>query len=209
MAIESYSELKSSIADWLIRTDLTDVIPDFIHNAESRLQRDKRIRNFRFNSSFSVSAEEVGLPDNFRAVEVLAHDGGTHFGGLETASLDELTRINHDQGGAAGVPTHYAIVRNDKLRFAPPPSDTYNLLFGYWETIPHLSDSLQSNWLLDEHPDIYLYASLVESAPYLKDDQRIQLWEAMLERRIDAYDEHVRNQQWSGPISVYPAYPTP
>jgi len=40
MAISTYSELKTAVANWLDRSDLTDVIPDFITLAETRHKRD-------------------------------------------------------------------------------------------------------------------------------------------------------------------------
>ena len=43
MAISNYSELKTAIASWLDRTDLTDIIPDFIALAETRHKRDFKI----------------------------------------------------------------------------------------------------------------------------------------------------------------------
>ena len=44
MALATYSDLKTSIANWLDRSDLTDVIPDFIALAETRHKRDFKIR---------------------------------------------------------------------------------------------------------------------------------------------------------------------
>lgn len=219
MAIETYAELQSSVADWLLRDDIDDVIPDFIHNAESQLKRGVavnvdgkeetiQVRKFVFDT-LSVNSEEENLPDDFHSMEILAHDTSSHAGGLETASVDELALINERRGHAAGAPTHYAIIGREKLRFAPPPDEEYTLNFGYWKTIRHLSDTRQDNWLLRDHPDIYLYASLVESAPYLKDDNRLPMWERTLAKRLISLDRHTQNVQWSGPIKATPRNPIP
>lgn len=48
------------------------------------------------------------------------------------------------------------------------------------------------NWLLTAHPDIYYYGALVESAPYLHDDERLPMWEALLEERIADLNGSVR-----------------
>lgn len=49
----------------------------------------------------------------------------------------------------------------------------------YYEQIPALSDSNTSNWLLDAAPDAYLYGSLLQAAPYLAEDERIQVWSTL------------------------------
>jgi len=42
--ITTYAELQTSIATWLVRDDLTAIIPDFITLAESKFKRDIRVR---------------------------------------------------------------------------------------------------------------------------------------------------------------------
>ena len=39
MPITTYSELQQAIADWMNRADLSATIPNFIANAEARLNR--------------------------------------------------------------------------------------------------------------------------------------------------------------------------
>jgi len=51
----------------------------------------------------------------------------------------------------------------------------------YWAKPVRLSDTVPTNDLLDAHPEIYFYATLVESAPYIGDDARVQLWRAALD----------------------------
>ena len=70
MAITNYSELKSAIADWLDRTDLTDQIPDFIVLAEARHKRDFKIRRMetRVTANTIADTEYYTLPDNYVAM---------------------------------------------------------------------------------------------------------------------------------------------
>ena len=55
-----------------------------------------------------------------------------------------------------------------------------------------LSAGTDTNWLLTNYPDIYLYGSLIESAPYLRDDQRIGLWQSEYDRRADELAGSIR-----------------
>lgn len=196
MAIGDYDELKSSIADWLNRSDLTSVIPDFVTMAEASLQRDPRVRTL-VDTTLTVDSETETLPAQFRGIEGLYHDGTTYYGELDNVAPGELSRIK-DAHGDDDVPIAYSIVNDTTLRFAPVPDATYTLGFAYWATISHLSDTNLSNWLLDDHPDIYLYASLLESAPYLRDDPRIPVWEQKLEKRLEELHRHVSSSQYSG-----------
>ncbi len=57
MAISTYAELKTGIANWLDRTDLTDKIPDFIALAESRHRRDFKIRRMETRVTANTIAD--------------------------------------------------------------------------------------------------------------------------------------------------------
>ena len=58
---------------------------------------------------------------------------------------------------------------------APTPDAAYTIEMVYRQNIPPLA-SIGGNWLLTMAPDVYLYAALLESAPYIKEDARIQTW---------------------------------
>jgi len=67
MALTDYSSLKTSVASYLARSDLTDQIPDFIRLAEERLARDLRTRKMLVVARADTTASDstVGLPTDF------------------------------------------------------------------------------------------------------------------------------------------------
>lgn len=204
MALSTRSDLRSAVSDWINRSDVSDsTLNDMIALAEARFRRDSRIRNPVF-TTLSVDSQEEDLPDNFHELREVVHQGSEVFGALETAGIGRLEEINGREGDAAAAPTHVAVIGKSKLRFAPVPDDTYTLLLYYYETVPNLSSTLQSNWLLEDHPDIYLYGVLSESAGYLHHDERRQLWESRLEAAIEELDKDVQNREWSGPVRAKP-----
>ena len=207
MAVTDYTELKAAVADWLLRTDLTSVIPDFITHAENALRRDPRVRRL-VTTTLPVDAQDESLPTDFVQLESLYLDGDTYFGEIDVVSAGMLGDIERNFG-QTGVPMAAAILDQSVMRFAPVPDATYTFKMTYWETVPHLSGSLLSNWLLDDHSDIYLYASLIESAPYLRDDQRIALWRSELERRLMELDRNIKRGQYSGSLIRRSANPIP
>ena len=66
----------------------------------------------------------------------------------------------------------------------------------FWRKFPALTDTITTNWILANAPDIYLYGSLMEAEAFLQNDPRIPLWkagydEASLELQLqDDKDRH-------------------
>jgi hypothetical protein len=197
MAITNYSELQTSIGTWLNRSDLTSVIPDFITLAESKLNKDQRMRRIQTREPLSVSTEQVALPSDFRQIKSLYHDGPTYYHPIRIVGGDELAQEKRIYGADSGVP-FVAAVLDDELWFAPEPNATFSLIMAYEAKISALSASSTTNWLITNHPEIYLYASLVEAEPYLKDDPRIQTWKGLLEEALELLYRDAQRHEFSG-----------
>ena len=73
---------------------------------------------------------------------------------------------------------------NGVANYAPEPNDTFDTKMTYWRKVGVLSTDNTTNWLLTDHPDIYIYGALMHTAPYLKDDPRLQIWQSMLEKAL-------------------------
>jgi hypothetical protein len=179
MAISNYSELQSAVADWLLRADLTTVIPTFISLAEAQINRDVRLHGTAgvIRSTLSVSEQFTDLPTDFLSFLSVNIDGDAdrlvQF--ADPYTLDEV-RIALPNG----VPTHYTIIGSE-LEVAPVPNEATTFEIAYQAKIPALSDSATTNWLLTAHPDIYLYATLSQASPYLHEDERVGLWKSIYE----------------------------
>lgn len=191
MALTTYSELQSSVADFLNRSDLTAVIPDFITLAEADLSRTLRTREMSVRTRAPLSAQYLKLPADFislRNIDLLT-DPVTPLQYRSPHLLDP-----HRRGDKSGTPVFYTLIQN-VLEFAPVPEKEYTLEIVYHQRIPALSGSNTSNWLLDTHPDAYLYGALMQSAPYLKEDERIPVWAGRYQQvvsQINATDEDAR-----------------
>lgn len=182
----TYSELQTRITDLLDRSDLAPVVTDFISDAEARLNRDVRVRQISARTDVSVTADGHALPADLRVVDSWYHDGATYFGPLETVDAGKLPELK-SLYGRTGVPAFFAVVDGDekKAYFAPEPDTTYETKLTYYRRIPALSDAAPTNWFLTAHPDIYRLAALAESAPYLREDERLPVWEMQLNARLD------------------------
>src|SRR6185503_2733971 len=79
-----------------------------------------------------------------------------------------------------GCPRFFSVVGGE-FQFFPAPSQAYNAELTFYQRIPALSASNSTNWLLTLNPDAYLYGSLLQAAPYLKDDARTSTWAQIFE----------------------------
>ena len=174
MAITTFSELKTAVANWLDRSDLDDRIPEFIALAEARHRRDFKIRRMetRVTANTIADTEYYTLPDNFTAMRniQLNTDPKTP---LEYLTPEQMDRVRW--GSTTGKPKAYSIIGNT-FQLRPIPDSVYEIEMLYYKYFTGLSDSNTTNDMLTYHPDAYLYAVLLEAEPYLQNDKRVQLW---------------------------------
>ena len=196
MAISNYTNLKTTIADFLNRDDLTSVIPTFIQLGEAQMNRDIRHWEMEARASGQQSQGDqyMQLPaDWLETIRFHLTSQGTD--AVELASLAAIADKRAAVDDQAGRPRFYAHVRGEFELFPTPDEDTdFELL--YYQKIPALSVSNTTNWLLEYAPDIYLYASLAHSAPYLAEDARIAVWAQMYAAavsQLNAQSERVKN----------------
>lgn len=203
MALTNYSELQTAVANWLNRSDLTAVIPDFISMAEARLNHDRRLRQIGVRSF--TAAENVALPADFRTIVSLYHDGASVYGPVTIVSPNELS--NRKAPGDDSPPLYAAVISDTSpptLRFAPGVSGSYTLKLTYERNIEALSDTNTSNTLLTQAPNIYLYAALSEAEGYLQEDARVALWEQKLEAALQQYKVSADRKDYGGRIVARP-----
>ena len=180
MALSNYTELQTSVADFLNRSDMTSVITDFITMCESDLNRTLRVRDMTIRTRSPVDSQYVKLPPDYlsmRNIDLLTDP-------LTPLSYKNLQNLDvHRAGDPTGKPLYYSIMQ-DSIEFAPVPDAEYTLEIVYYQKVPALA-TFATNWLLDNHPDAYLYGSLMQSAPYLQADERIGVWAGRYQQIID------------------------
>lgn len=195
MAITTYSELKSAVADFLDRDDLTAVIPTFISLAEKQMERE--IRHYRMvqRASGQIDSRYSEIPNGWLET-IRFHIAGTEETRLELTSLDDMMQLR-EMNNEVGKPTHYAHV-GTTFEIYPTPDAEYEIQLMYYEEVPKLSDSVTSNWLLEIAPDAYLYGALVQASPYLKDDARIQVWGGLYAGAVAAVNNDNERARFGG-----------
>lgn len=184
MALTTYSALTSAIEDFLLRPDLTSVIPTFVELAEARLNRDLRVRQMVKRSQASVDTQYTLLPSDFLEAQNFEIVSVSPTYSLEPVTLQTVDRVRSARA-APGRPKVYAVY-GTTIEVAPAPDAAYTAELIYYGKIPSLSEINTSNWLLLQAPDVYLYGALLHSAPYLRDDERITLWAGLYNESVAA-----------------------
>lgn len=198
MAITTYSELQSAVADWLNRTDLTSAITDFISLAEAEFQRTIRHRKMITRSDATIDSEYSATPgDWYQSVSLILKTDPVH--PLEYVTNEAMNDLKATSS-AVGKPNYYTHVGTEIQVYPAPDGTGYTGEVVYYAKIPPLTDSNTSNWLLDIAPDIYLYGTLVQSAPYLRDDERTGVWASLYKQGIE--ELIVSDQRTRGQTSV-------
>ena len=200
MALTSYTTLKASVADFLNRSDLTSVIPDFITLAEAEMRR--RLSDMA-RASATISTEYSEVPSDFGSV--ITFD-------LNTTPPTPLQYLAPDQFTndspfyiSTGPCLFYTVVAGE-FRFMPAPGTSYTARLTYWRKITALSADNTSNWVLEDHPDAYLYGALKASAPYLKDDARISIWGQLFEEAMVSIETMTRKDMLGGTMQMTPTF---
>ena len=175
--LTNYSDLKTTVANYLGRSDLTSQIPDFISLAEIRLARELRIRQMlkTVTATMTVNDSTVGIPSDFLAMRDIFVEGQPR-NIVNYVSPSAFTR--NARAEDFGLPVFYTM-RGQEFEFAPKPDSAYTIQMLYYAKPDPLSDSNQSNAFMANCPDVLLYGSLIEAEPYLMNDARMQTWAQM------------------------------
>ena len=173
----TYATLKTDVADYMHRTDLTTKMPGFIALAESAIFRELHVKDMAVSVAGTTTGEYATLPADFGTVQRV-----TAVAGSSEYSLDYRAQDYTPTGQTH--PTEYAL-ENNKLRiWGASTGQAYTLY--YIPNLAALSASNTTNWLLTNAPDLYLYATALEAAKYIRDQESIAMLAPMVAALVDS-----------------------
>lgn len=222
MPLSNYGELLTSVSDWLNRSDIDTVVPDLVALAHAKIDRDQRWNREMYSvqngSAFDLTAQGAPLPAYVKDVLAIWADGGSDKQPFTIVTPEEWRVRAHDTGDAAGTPQFAMVMpttstwldtEGPHLFLSPVPSfeSAYPIDFWYVRALPRLVSASDTNAMLRIHPDAYLFGALSESAPYLKHDERIPIWEQKYQRAIDAANAQAERTQYGASLK-HVALPT-
>ena len=160
-----------------------DQLPRLITLGERRIARELKIEGFirAVQSPLQVGVAVYRKPDRWRDTVSMTVDNVPIF-----ARSYEYIRNYWPDEAETGTPQFYADYDYQHWIITPTPAiaQTWEIL--YYEQPALLGEDFQTNWLTEYAPDVLLYATLLEATPFLKNDERIQTWQAMYDRAAQA-----------------------
>jgi len=204
MALNTYTGLKTSIANWLNRSDLTsEIADDFIKLTEADFNSKLRIKQMEQIDTITIDTETETVPTGFIAVRsfyLLLSD--TKYP-LEYITPHNLFEIRG--GSRSGRPRSYTLEADnetEQFRFGPSPDTTYTGYLSYYKNFESLSSSSanSSNYILTNHPAIYLYGSLFHSSNFIGgiDAEQKQTWLAMYMSALERCEQNDKQDTYGG-----------
>ena len=196
MAITNFGELKTAVANWLERDDLTSRIPEFIALGEDMVANDKRIRIRAMETStdLTISSQTVALPTGYVAARRLYIEG-TPIGRVEFLTPEDFWIRN--LANTTGLPKYFT-AEGENFVFGPAPDATRTGKLLYFQRFTALSADTDTNWILTNARGLYLFAALLEAAPFLEDDPRSLLWAARYDDLADKVFEANKRDRYGG-----------
>ena len=158
-------------------------LPRLVTLAERRIARELKIEGFitPVTTPLQAGLPVYMKPDRWRDTVSMTVTGSPIF-----ARSYEYCRSYWPDEAETGAPQFYADYDFQHWLITPPPDDDYDLEILYYEQPALLGEDLQTNWLTDYAPDLILYATLLEASPFLKNDERVGMWQAMYDRSAKA-----------------------
>jgi hypothetical protein len=198
VALSTYTELKAAVADWLNRTDLTTPIVDFISLAEAEMKR--RLRRATESTTIYISAGNMNGPSDMAEPIALRLSTANGYSDIPLRlCTPEMLWERRAREGTTGRPTDYAYF-DGQLQFAPVPDQSYDGILLYYQQLTPLSGSNETNAVLTEAPDAYLFGALLQATPYVEHDERIAVWQMKFDTSIEQLnDMRARESYGAGP----------
>lgn len=179
MSILTYAETVTAVSNWLHRADLAASIPDFVTAADDRINREV-VECAEREVTFTSTIAGTGTLAVFSDYNQLKHAyiAAARVQWLERKSPEWIYR-NFPTRSADGLPKY--IAREDgNFIFGPFPASGYVVQGVYYRDQPALASSACP--MFTASPMLWVFAALCEAEPFLKNDKRIQLWEAKYEQ---------------------------
>lgn len=191
LQITDTTSLLAAVVEYLARDQDVTLIaraPTFIQLFEAKVNRTLFTRQMETRSQavtdpgVTSEPEFIALPTDFqtmRRIRLSSEIGKPSLQFLSGTQMDEMRTSGAD---VSGIPRYFSIFGNE-IELLPTPAAATTLEMIYRQNLPSLNAN-STNWLLALAPDAYLFGALMEAAPYIKQDGRIQVWAAAVQSAL-------------------------
>jgi hypothetical protein len=205
-AITSYQTLADAVASHMQRSDIGDSIGRFVQLVEAYLKREVRTLDMETETELTAAAS-VALPDDLLSIRSLTVQGDQ-----ATAIPDRTlrgvspSRVAAEFSGAEGPPFVYTRIGNT-IRLTPPPSDdedaeeiTLSLL--YLAKFTPLTATSTTNWILNDHPDVYFYGILAHAYAWIEDPANAASYAGLFVNTVEEMRASRARDRWGSGVAM-------
>lgn len=204
------ASLQAAVIEYLARdqdTTLIARIPTFIQLFEATVNRTLFSRQMEARSQavtdpgVTAEPEFIALPADFQTMRRIRLSSETGKPPLQFLSGTQMDEMRTNTANVSGAPRYFSIFGNE-IELFPTPAAITTLEMIYRQNLPSLNAN-NTNWLLALAPDAYLFGALLQSAPYIKQDARIQVWAAAVQSAMVNLNSLGNNSAFNaGPMQV-------
>lgn len=185
----TYADLLEDVSDTLDRDDVETRLPRWLRLVEARLNR--LLRDPDMEVSTALTGDGASLPADFGGMVSIG-----------TADGNKLTQMGNAEYAAiypsSGTSRYYTI-QDGKIYYVPGAA---NPTLIYRRSIPPLTETDSTNWLIERAPDLYFYGVLLQANAWAVDTEAAANWKAMWDEAIGELRADGADRKWgSGAIS--------
>lgn len=177
----SYSDFKDQLITHLWRAGdqvVIDNLDSLIRLAESQIGRELRVEDRHATATPTADSLELILPDDYKQMRgvVAPSQNLPPFTYVTPVELQRM-RAQHPNAWRP----FYSLADNILMLVGyidPDPTKHISILVDYQRRIPDFK-STDSSWLTDDYLDVYVYGTLLHATPFLREDERLQMWQMM------------------------------
>jgi hypothetical protein len=191
----TFNSLQNDIRAYIERGSAPDVtvfaqIPTLINDAEREIARKLKIQGFIANvtTAFAAGSSVYPKPDRWR--ETISMEFGTgltqQLRKIIYPRVYEYLRVYWPDPTQTAPPEFYADYDYLHWLIAPTPDLIYPWQINYYELPPLLDNTNQTNWLTNYAPTTLRFCTLLQTAPFLKNDERVPVWQQLYQESLQS-----------------------
>ena len=196
------AQLTSDLTSWLSRDDIGEspLFDSLLRNVEARIRRDVRAREQEVRLELSVSAQYTDLPEDYLRMRSITIDSelDREIDFYPPQALRKSPVWVNRSVLSTGQPQAYSIESNQLVLAPAPNADSpVDITLVYVSSLPPLSRGEDTNFVLREAYDLYLYGLLVEAAIFLEDQELLEQYKARYNESAASYNRSENRGRWN------------
>lgn len=177
MPFANFTEISDSIISWSHRNDLNLLVPDFIALAECEMYNPSPIEGViakplelkqlekTSTASTTITSRFLALPDEFASMRSSRLDILNTSDFLDYRAPNQLRRSD-----VSGRPCFFTVI-GTQIEFDRVPDEVLTVEIQYFSKDTALTSAVPTNFVLTNHPTIYLYGALAQLFTHSGDDE--------------------------------------